>query len=191
MRAGHVRRWHIVAMAREQTIGDHMYRVQLITEALLYALGAFSWNNNITLNAMEWARVHDLPEVIIGDIPTPGKTAIRESEDWDAPAGKGDGVTEAEDRVDGDIATLRACVTDIDECPLAGLVVKLADLCEAANYCGIYGLGQHARDTWWGLRAEAFLHLDKLCNYEVFVEDARRELREIVESLVNVRPSNQ
>src|SRR5688572_6730086 len=146
LRSGHVRRWHIVAVSREQTIADHMHRVGILTEEILTILGRFSWESSLTLNAMRWAAIHDRHEFLLGDLPTPGKAAIRASEDWDAPAGKGDGITDAAAKIDPEAEDLRQCVEEGGACPLAGRIVKAADLLEAMNYIGVFGCGAHARE---------------------------------------------
>lgn len=182
LRAGHVRRWHIVAVAREQTIAEHMYRVQLITEALLRTIGLFNWDRSLTLNAMEWARVHDLPEVKLGDTPSNGKHLLHEN------GGKA-AMVAAERQIDADIADLHECVSADGECPLAGLIVKVADLAEAANFCGIYGVGDHARRVYHGLRAQTFDALEKLIGYEDFLEKNRYALVQLVTSITDSRPA--
>jgi len=144
MRAGHVRRWHIVATSREQTIAEHMYRVGLITEELLRVLGLLDWGNSITLNAMEWARVHDLHEVVTGDMPSNAKRML------------GEGGRQLLDRtahaVDQSISDLAFCVSPDGECPLAGYIVKVADLAEACGWIRDFGVGAHARQVYDGLR---------------------------------------
>ncbi len=152
LRAGHVRRWHIVAVAREQTIADHMYRVGVIAEEILRILGYFSWDNNLTLNVMRWAAIHDRHEYLMGDLPTPTKEAVRTQL---VTTYGGDVFEQAAASIDPEAEELRSCVAEDGECPLAGHIVKLADLMEAMNYIGIFGCGSHARDVWGGLFAKA------------------------------------
>lgn len=152
LRSGHVRRWHIVAVAREQTIADHMYRVGVIAEEILRILGRFSWDNNLTLNVMRWAAIHDRHEYIMGDLPTPTKEVIRAQL---ATTYGGDVFENAAADIDPEAEELRSCVAADGECPLAGHIVKLADLLEAMNYVGIFGCGSHARAVWGGLLAKA------------------------------------
>lgn len=154
LRSGHVRRWHIVAVAREQTVAEHMHRVGVITEEILRILGYFSWNSNLTLNAMRWAAIHDRPEFKLGDIPTPGKELIRESIASVYNTNGFDAIADAELSLEGndpEYGQLAECVGPQGACPLAGHIVKLADLLEAMNYIGIFGCGSHARDVWSGL----------------------------------------
>lgn len=152
MRAGHVRRWHIVAVSREQTVAEHMHRVGVIAEHILRSLGRFDWDSNLTLNTMRWAAIHDRVEAITGDVPTPTKDDIRS-----VCAGRvdGDPFDRAFVAYDPEAEELRSCIAEDGECPLAGRIVKYADLLEAVNYIGTFGCGSHAREVWEGLRRAA------------------------------------
>lgn len=142
LRTGHVRRWHIVATSRDQTVADHQHRVAILAEELLRTMGAFSWDSSLTLGVMRLAFLHDRHEVLIGDIPTPGKTHLKCA---------------------GGAAILRAAETDVDAeyaeleeygrvgQPLAGAIVKLADLLESVNWLSIFGVGDHASQVLDGL----------------------------------------
>lgn len=150
MRAGHVRRWHIVAVSREQTVAEHSYRVQLITEHLLKAIGAYNWNNRITLDAMEWARVHDIAEVITGDMPSNTKGLL----------GKYGGA-EAYAMMSQDIDGFGRWADSEDEDDvLVKEIVKLADLLEAADWLGMVGVGRHAREVLSEIRSNAIKHAE-------------------------------
>lgn len=165
LRSGHVRRWHIVAVSREQTIADHMHRVGVIAEEILTILGRFSWDSNLTINVMRWAFIHDRHEVVLGDIPTPGKGHLVQAGAWGAVHG-------AASDIDPEFKELADCVGDFyneppetdgsSTCPLAGDIVKLADLLEAMNYVGIFGCGSHAREVWYGLHAAAYKQMERV-----------------------------
>lgn len=180
LRSGHVRRWHIVAVAREQTIADHMHRVGVIAEEILQRLGMFSWDNNLTLNVMRWAFIHDRHEFLLGDLPTPGKEAIRMACDWDASAGQGDPITGAAAKLDPEGEELRQCIEPSGECPLAGHIVKYADLLEAMNYVGIFGCGEHARQVHNGLKDAAFKACATIIDHETIADDRAEALFELV-----------
>lgn len=152
LRSGHVRRWHIVAVSREQTIADHMHRVGVIAEEILQILGMFDWNFNITLNVMRWAAIHDRHEYLMGDLPTPTKEAIRVQL---ANSYGGDVFELAAADIDPEAEELRASIAEDGDMPLAGRIVKYADLLEAMNYIGIFGCGSHAREVWAGLQDAA------------------------------------
>lgn len=179
LRSGHVRRWHIVAVAREQTVADHMHRVGVITEEILRILGYFSWNSNLTLNAMRWAAIHDRPEFKLGDIPTPGKQLIREAAGCDI-------LYEAElvlEDGDPEFLELSQCVAPGGECPLAGDIVKYADILEAMNYVGIFGCGSHAREVWAGLQIAAADAYVRIVRRDTLADDRADELRNLIHLL--------
>lgn len=173
LRAGHVRRWHIVALSREQTVADHMHRVGVIAEEILTLLGLFSWDNNLTLNVMRWCAIHDRHEVKIGDIPTPGKVLMRmqQSEGRDVEY-------DASCALDEEFGELSQCMGPAGECSLGGLVVKLADLLEAMNYLGIFGCGLHAMQVWGGLRDDCTRAVSQLIQHPGVVRDRPRSDRD-------------
>jgi len=176
LRAGHVRRWHIVAMAREQTIAEHSHRVQTITHAILEAMNRYDWGDSLCINAMEWARVHDMAEAVVGDMPTNAKQFIRNELDG------ADLLEELADRTDLNIAELRVCVEE--DCPLAGAIVKLADLAEATNWVQIFGLGAHARSVAARLKTATFDHLDKTIAMASFRPETCIRLRDLISSVI-------
>lgn len=180
LRSGHVRRWHIVAVAREQTIADHMHRVGVIAEEILQRLGMFSWDNNLTLNVMRWAAIHDRHEFLLGDLPTPGKEAIRMEL---VRIVDGDPITLAAAKLDPEAEELRQCVEPEGACPLAGHIVKLADLLEAMNYVGIFGCGSHAREVWEGLQHAALQACATIVDNEQIADDRAEALFELIKLL--------
>lgn len=153
LRAGHVRRWHIVAMAREQTVADHMWRVQAITFQILKTIGHGTVDSNLFVNAMEWARIHDLPEVVIGDMPTNAKKGLAAFSDLDGNGGPNPMVS-LERKLDDHWRMVHDTVCQESVCPEAGDIVKVADLAEACNYCKIFGLGDHARTVHMALMGD-------------------------------------
>lgn len=74
MRLSDVRRWHTVAVAREQTLADHSCRVALIALRLYwYQVGQMNKTDMATL--LMTALLHDAAEIHLGDLPPAGKTA--------------------------------------------------------------------------------------------------------------------
>lgn len=140
LRTGHVKRWQIVRVAREQTIAEHMFRVNLITCEITKALDA---PQIVKTLASEWALSHDMPEIITGDIATPTKRAMREA------VPEGDPVKRIELSLDEDYQNLYNKIRT--QCPEVLAIVKIADLLEAIDFLEIEGMGKHAKTVKDGL----------------------------------------
>ena len=133
MRTGHVKRWHIVRVGREQTIAEHMYRVWLICEEI-GARSHMEWHRRIQMERI--ALVHDIPEVVMGDIPTPTKLVIGDN-------------TECLDKLEEGIDKVNQWfIQEMRESdPILVDVVKLADMIEAIHFLKEEGIGDHARSV--------------------------------------------
>lgn len=145
LRTGHVKRWQIVRVAREQTIAEHMYRVHQI------AMHVGNLIPNITVAEMglisEWSLAHDMPEVVTGDIATPTKMAMRKA------VPDSDPIKHIELELDVDYHYLyQLCKT---QHPVVLAIVKLADLMEAVDFLKTEALGTHAKSVQLTLQ-EAF-----------------------------------
>lgn len=132
LRAGHVKRWHNVNVAREQTLAEHQYMVTIIA---LHLAQKMVGDPKLTAQVVFHALFHDSPEIVLGDTPTPAKRFIREAVQ------------------DSDI--FRAMELSLmPEIPYTGIsmdgsiesekYVKLADRIEAAYWISENGVGQHA-----------------------------------------------
>jgi len=62
--AGRVKRYHTIDTVKEQTVADHTWGVLMIVR---YLTGRPSWS------LVEAALLHDVPEVVTGDVPAPAK----------------------------------------------------------------------------------------------------------------------
>lgn len=141
MRAGHVKRWQIVRVAREQNIAEHMYRVHLIVAEICERMGVSDHRQS---NAVRWALMHDLPEVITGDIATPTKQAMRL-----AIPGK-DPLRNVELSLDTDYRELYLNLKSYD--PIALAIVKAADMIEAVDFLVTEAVGPHSVEVLVGIR---------------------------------------
>lgn len=138
LRAGHVKRWHIVRVGREQSIAEHMYLVWLLTMELCDRLRA---DDRVHELAEQWALHHDLPEVIVGDLPTPTKRAMK--------VGGSNLIDRMEDEASDRVRLLRA---ELDKVPDAVLLVKTADLIESLRFLAIEKMDAH------GAQVEKYLN---------------------------------
>jgi 5'-deoxynucleotidase YfbR-like HD superfamily hydrolase len=151
MRTGHVKRWHIVRVGREQTIAEHMYRVWLICREIGIRSN-IEWHRMVQMEMI--ALTHDIPEVVMGDIPTPTKLVIEKNTSC---------LEDLEARIDGAGTRFIEEVRESD--PILADIVKLADMIEAVAFLKEEAIGSHA---------EAVRHLIKDQYYEKVKEAERK-----------------
>lgn len=70
LRAGSVKRWHIVSTARDQTLAEHLFNVAMISRSFATK---YQYPNVNIYSVMVSALYHDIEEVITGDIAAPIK----------------------------------------------------------------------------------------------------------------------
>lgn len=126
LRCQHVKRWHIVRVAREQTVAEHQWAVAMIARVIADRLHVEP------AHLLEWSLWHDVPEVVIGDLPTPMSEAV------------GHLLEQAEAGVSEKWTSLRVSVPPDS---LTATIVKLADLIEAITFLHIDGIGDYARSV--------------------------------------------
>lgn len=146
LRAAHVKRWHNVNVAREQTVAEHSWMVAFIALQLFNNSSTNVQDDRVSaLNLVIGALVHDSPEIVTGDFPSPAKLMVREiTKDWRE---KGSEVAAHADIFDLMDAML------MPELPFLGIplppelapYIKLADAIDAAHWISENGLGAHAK----------------------------------------------
>ena len=114
-RAQYVERWHILRTSRRQSVAEHSYMVAMIADELAEAMGLD--DPIIRMQILQWALLHDLSEVVLGDVVTFTKRAAKEA--FDA----------MEEKIDPVGAAYKRGLPDI----VLG-VVKLADYIDAIKY---------------------------------------------------------
>lgn len=75
-RTSDVDRWHMVRIGRKQTLADHLARVALFAGVLLGRAGGLGFGDGDKLALIEHALLHDMEEVMFGDIATPAKELL-------------------------------------------------------------------------------------------------------------------
>ncbi len=131
LRAGHVKRWHIVQTIGTQTIAEHGFLTAIIALHLFQRLVGVKDDPASALTVVVAALTHDAVEVRTGDIPTPGKAYMREL--------AGDVFTSIEDDL-------------MPEVPYVGgklgvalhQFVKMADAIETAHWISDHKAGRHS-----------------------------------------------
>ena len=133
LRAGHVKRWHIVNVVRDQTMADHGYMVALIALNLFDQQVGVRDDLEGTLRLLLAALFHDSTEIRTGDLPTPGKNLIREF------VGDPEFFDKLEFEIMPEIPYLKGHISAALE-----MFVKMADAIEAAHFIRENGAGRHA-----------------------------------------------
>jgi 5'-deoxynucleotidase len=144
LRTGHVKRWHMVNVHRQQTIAEHMYLVTMIASDMARILGIE--NRDLII---QWALHHDLAEVMTGDIATPMKVALNRE-----ALGA---VKTIENKVD---LALRAFDEASNGFPRA--IVKLADMVESIHFLDQELVNQTPADYGWQARVAIRIEFDNL-----------------------------
>ncbi|QGU32597.1 YfbR-like 5'-deoxynucleotidase [Thermochromatium tepidum] len=133
-RSGHVTRWHSVRCARNQTLAEHHYLVAMIARELLRRLFGPDLSAETRLRVLEYALIHDTPELLMGDLPSPLKQRIAEI------AGERNPITRIEGELSPELIEYRRALAGS---PLAE-IVKIADLMDACLFIREEGIGRHA-----------------------------------------------
>lgn len=137
LRSGHVKRWHMVRVLREQTLAEHLMLVQIVAlEAADRLLAAVPLTDPkaFRMDVMEWSMWHDMPEVVTGDISTPMKRFM-------AHNGVPELLHTIEKQVDGRFSVLDRTTSEVVK-----LIVKFADLYEAIHFLHWEGHGPRATE---------------------------------------------
>ena len=131
MRAGHIKRWNIVNTSRQQTLAEHMYNVAMITHHMCTEMDVSP------TRCLQWALIHDIPEVVCGDTPTPTKRRMKEM---------GFDMEDLFEEIDPTYAATKYSLTDFER-----QLVKAADLIESIWFLLENGVGRHARNIKLGI----------------------------------------
>ena len=166
IRTGHISRWGIVRVHRQQSIAEHMYKVAMISEIIAREVVP-QWGDD-KRNHLIWnALIHDLPEILSGDIPTPAKKKINagviDDEFWGNRKGKPKRVDETVEHI-----------------------IKVADMAEACCFLQIEGVDSKSTKIKHNLWNDMIDYIDKIRDQNISGwERAFKKLQEAMEKLGN------
>lgn len=149
LRLTEVSRWGIVAMSRQQSVGEHSYRVTMIAQAMYDYIFTTPHNSDDRNLLTSFAMVHDIMEVLTGDLDAVFKLAVK-SRYPDVFANTVDNMVLQ--RLDaGPIAKTVSSLERAVKGTFIEVLVKMADFLEALVYLDQYGANSrhvgNVRDT--------------------------------------------
>ena len=135
-RSGHVTRWHSVRTSRDQTLAEHHYMVTRISNRLAKEIIGPDLDDSGLLRIMEYASLHDTPELLMGDLPSPLKRHIEQI------SGDRNPIEAIEHEIAPWLTELKQSIRATH--PEYLLIVKLADIIDALVFISEEGIGAHA-----------------------------------------------
>lgn len=177
VRSGHIKRWSIVRVHRDQTIAEHQYQVAVFSEMFAREIIP-DYNDEMRGRLLYSALLHDLPEVMSGDLPTPVKRRIDSFGN----------VGEIDKLLDDSFWDLRDQGKKPKDLPsVYQSIIKLADLTEALLFLEIEGVDQRAKVVQ-GTLFESLLNVASAChelhpeyNWVKAIKMARSALNDVKE----------
>lgn len=146
LRIGHIKRWHNVNVAREQTVGEHSFMVMLIALHLYAKMVGCPKADNDPWRELSvlliGAMFHDAPEAAGGDTPTPAKRLIREIT----------GDPDIFDKLDKFLMPELPYIGGPAPMGELGKMIKMADAIEGYHFIYNNGVGTHAEIVKMGAR---------------------------------------
>lgn len=122
LRASGVTRWHIVRTVRPQSLAEHTFDVVMIARAIAKIGG---YDDGEIIKA---ALLHDLDEIVTGDIPTPTKSRARDN-GWN-------------------LNELYKGITGRELSSDESLIIKLADKMADLHWLWLHALGPHSNRVY-------------------------------------------
>jgi 5'-deoxynucleotidase YfbR-like HD superfamily hydrolase len=200
LRLTEVSRWGIVATSRQQSVGEHSYRVTMIAQALYDYVFTVPHNSNDRHLLTSFAMIHDIMEVLSGDIDSVFKLAVK-SRYPDVFSTVVDAM--AVQRMDaGPLSTTVASVERSVKGTFIEVLVKIADFLEALVYLDQYGthsrhmgnvrdtilehlwgrLEQFKRTNFYGVSLDHWIRAEKFINLMLDSPGLQEKVQRIVAS---------
>jgi len=120
LRANTVKRWHIINTSRQQSVAEHSFNMCLFIEEICLLCDRL----DLLPEAIQYAIHHDIPEVVLGDIPSSIKMLYA---------------------INDKSASFKLDPLSIPpENKLTSEIVKLADLLDAVVFLQLYGVDRYS-----------------------------------------------
>jgi 5'-deoxynucleotidase len=186
---GHLNRWHLVRVARQQNLSDHHYQVTMLAIKMAKICNP-NMSKDDLLDMISCALVHDVPEVRLGDLPNnPYARALREkfgvSRSFDE---------ELDKHFWKDVLPANTEIEFCDQNGFPYLMVKLADKLEALIFYALNGFERTYKDPNRKILLNCFQtmvkSLDTIC--KILDDQARHALVSWIITTCNeyVHPTN-
>lgn len=143
--SSYVTRWHSVDCHSHQSIADHQYKVTMFARYLASVIDPNMSTKNL-LDLTDLCLLHDLPEVLTGDMATPLKRWL------EARFPKGESPI---DLLEEKLCAPYAAARDETRNTYIAVIAKLADIMDAIYFIGKEGKGRVAQKIYAG-RMKAF-----------------------------------
>lgn len=134
-----VKRWGVIKTLRDQSVAEHSFNVAVLVMEICDRLGI---NGHTRAASIEWSLLHDMPEILTGDIDGKFKRQYPNIRPVLAAA--------EEDAFNW------WCEQSKVVHPTVNAIVKLADKIEATQYIRLWGRGPRADAAYQELRAVTF-----------------------------------
>lgn len=129
LRAPVTSRWHTVPTLRSQDLASHSHQVGMIAEAILMEFNPAATFQEKYL-VLKYAQLHDLPEIFMGDMPTPMKKYLKSELPGFATALKS-----MEEALVPELVLIQE---QMNEFPHLAVICKSADLIEAIHFFSLF-----------------------------------------------------
>lgn len=177
LRLTEVSRWGIVATSRQQSVGEHSYRVCMIALAMFdYMEDGVPHNSFDRISIASLAMTHDLFEVLSGDLDSIFKMAVKAQypDVYDNVVDK----MALERRDSGDLYRQVAGEERGMKGTIVEAIVKLSDYVEALIYLDQYGTNaRHARQIRDNVLERMWLKLEEFKRQHSYGTDAQKWVR--------------
>ena len=160
LRAQHTKRWTLVNTAKDQSIAEHMFNVAMIARHICAKAGIHGdEQNQITMAAL----LHDIDEVVTGDIPAPTKGRIRHQ--------LGKDVNDLEVTVD-------LHHKGNNNGSVIETIIKYADYIESIWFIDENGIGRHAGRVGRDLVDAFWAYREQLPSELLWIDDAAMRVQD-------------